>query len=78
MLLTLDTFIGSQKSVLSPRYGSKSGFITANVEGLRNLLEFYKLTTLLIDTYGDIERFEKSSKISVNTNYARNREYSSE
>lgn len=78
MFLTLDTFIGSQKSVLSPRYGAKSGFIAANVEGLKNLFEFYKLITLMIECQRDIERFEKSSKISVNTNYAKNRDYSIE
>ncbi len=56
-MLTINSLTGSiTRSTSSPRH-NKNGFVAANVEGLKNLYQFYQLTCLLIDIEKDMSKF---------------------
>lgn len=56
----------------SPRYHKPNGFISANMEGLKNLYQLYRLVGILLESDRDLGAFEKKAKIKANTDFAKN------
>ncbi len=61
----------------SPRLHQTNGFISANMEGMKNLYQMYRLIGILFESNKDLGLFEKKSKIKVDTDYAKNRQVTS-